>query len=151
MAHVRPLLRRSRLTAVALLAPASAWAQDATVLAVAFGPPILAAPFLAQVVRSKWLLPGNGTDASVRALAVTGIVEALLWMLVGYLAAMAIFDERVLALPLLAAGLVALLLLLRRLGAPHRSWGFTLAMLAVFPAVFVVAMLFALVIAFTLD
>jgi hypothetical protein len=40
---------------------------------------------------------------------------------------------------------------LRAVGAPHRSWGFTLPTVAVFPAVFVVAMLLALVVASTLD
>jgi hypothetical protein len=132
----------------ALLAPVVAWAQDATVLAVAFGPPLLAAPFLAQYVRARWLLPRNGTSATRRAWIAAAVVEILLWVFVGYLAAMVVFDERGLALILFVPGLAALLFTLRALGAPHRSWGFTLAMLAVFPAVMAVAMVFSLVIAF---
>lgn len=134
----------------ALSAPAAAWAQDATVLAVALGPPILAAPFLAQYLRARWLLPRNGTSATRRALVATGIVEVLLWIVVGYLAAMVVFEESLLAMVLALAGLAAVALMVRSLGAPHRTWGFTLAMLAVFPAVFAVAMLFALVAAFIL-
>jgi hypothetical protein len=139
---------RAGPAAAALLAPVVAWAQDATVLAVAFGPPLLVAPFLAQYVRARWLLPRNGTSAPRRAWIAAGIVEGLLWVFVGYLAAMVVFDERWLALILLVAGLAALLFTLRALGAPHRSWGFTLAMLAVFPAVMAVAMVFSLAIAF---
>jgi hypothetical protein len=142
---------RAGPAAAALLAPVVAWAQDATVLAVAFGPPLLVAPFLAQYVRARWLLPRNGTSAPRRAWIAAGIVECLLWVFVGYLAAMVVFDERWLALILLVAGLAALLFTLRALGAPHRSWGFTLAMLAVFPAVMAVAMVFSLAIAFMLD
>ena len=134
----------------ALIVPAIAWAQDATVLAVAFGPPLLAAPFLAQYLRARWLLPRNGTTATRRAFVATGFVEFLLWTLVGYLAAMVVFEESLLALVLVLAGLAGVALTLRTLGAPHRTWGFTLAMLAVFPAVFAVAMLFALVAAFIL-
>jgi hypothetical protein len=134
--------------AAVVLAPAVAWAQDVTVLAVAFGPPLVAAPLLAQYLRARWLLPSNGTSAPRRAWIAAGVVEFLLWMFVGYLAAMVVFDERWLALVLLVAGLAALLYTLRGLGAPHRSWGFTLAMLAVFPAVLAVAMVFSLVIAF---
>ena len=117
-------------------------------LAVAFGPPLIAAPFLAQYVRARSLLPRNGTSAAPRAWIVAGIVEVLLWVFVGYMAAMVVFEERWLALILLGAGLAALLYTLRGLGAPHRSWGFTLKMLAVFPAVMAVAMVFSLVIAF---
>ncbi len=119
-------------------------------LAVAFGPPLLATPLVAQYLRSHWLLPRNGTVASVRALAVAGMVECLIWLCVGYLAALVIFDERWLALALVVAGLAALLFTLRAVGAPHRSWAFTLAMVAVFPAVFVVAMLVSLLIAMAL-
>jgi hypothetical protein len=145
------MARLTRLLAVvALLAPQVAWAQDATVLAVVLGPPLLAAPFLAQYLRSRWLLPRNGTEASVRALAVTGIVECLLWALVGFLTATVVFDEGRLALALLVAGLAALLFTLRALGAPHRSWIFTLAMVAVFPAVFAVAVVFAWVLVLVL-
>jgi hypothetical protein len=136
--------------AAVVLAPAVAWAQDVTVLAVAFGPPLVAAPFLAQYLRARWLLPRNGTTATRRAFVATGFVEFLLWSFVGYLAAMVVFEESLLALVLAIAGLAGLALTLRTLGAPHRTWGFTLAMLAVFPVVFVVAMLFALVAAFIL-
>lgn len=135
---------------VALFAPAVAWAQDATVLALAVGPPLLLAPLLVAWLRRRWLLPRNGTEASTRAFVAVGIVEWLLWLLVGYLAAMVIFDERWLALVLVGAGLVALLYTLRTLGAPHRSWGFTLAMVAMFPVVFLVAVLWAAVVAFVL-
>jgi hypothetical protein len=138
------------LGAAALLAPAVAQAQDATVLAVALGPPLLAAPFVAQHLRRRWLLPHNGTEAPLRALVATGVVECLLWLFVGYLASLVIFDERWPALALIAAGLAALLFTLRALGAPHRSWGFTLAMVAVFPGVFAVATAFSLVVAFVL-
>lgn len=134
----------------ALLAPAVAWAQDATVVALAVGPPLLLAPVLVAWLRRRWLLPRNGTEASTRALVVVGIVEWLLWLLVGFLAVTVIFDERWLALLLAGAGLVALLYTLRTLGAPHRSWGFTLAMVAVFPGVFFVAVLWAAVVAFVL-
>jgi hypothetical protein len=138
------MARLTRLFAVvALLVPQLAWGQDATVLAVVLGPPLLAAPFLAQYLRSRWLLPRNGTEASVRALAATGIAECLLWALVGFMAATAFFGENRLALVLLVAGVAALLFLLRALGAPHRSWAFTLALAAVFPAVLVVAIVFA--------
>jgi len=136
--------------AVALVAPAAAWAQDATVLAVAFAPPLVVAPVLAQYVRARWLLPRNGTSATRRAIVATGIVEFLLWIFVGYLTAMVVFDESALALALALAGLAAVALTLRSLGAPHRSWGFTLVMLAVFPAVFAIAMLCAMVAAFIL-
>ncbi len=136
--------------AAALLAPAAVWAQDATVLAVAIGPPLLAAPVIAQYVRSRWLLPRNGTTASPRALFVVGVVESLLWLFVGYLTAMVVFEERRLAFALIVAGLAALLFTMRALGAPHRSWGFTLAMVAVFPIVFGVAMLWSLVVALVL-
>lgn len=145
------MARVKRWSAVAaLLAPAAAWAQDATVLAVAFGPPVLLAPFFAQYLRARWLLPRNGTSATRRAFVATGLVEVLLWIVVGYLAAMVVFEESLLALVLALAGLAAVALTMRSLGAPHRTWGFTLAMLAVFPAVFAVAMLFALVVAFML-
>jgi hypothetical protein len=139
-----------RIGIAALLAPAAAWSQDATVLAVAFGPPLLAAPFLAQYLRSRWLLPRNGTSASLRVLIVTGIVEWLLWLFVGYLAARVVFEEELLASGLAVAGAAAVVFTLRALGAPHRSWGFTLAMVAVFPVIFAVAMVFALVVAFAL-
>ena len=135
---------------VALFAPAAAWAQDATVLALAVGPPLLLAPLLVAWLRRHWLLPRNGSEASTRSLVAVGIVEWLLWLLVGYLAAMVIFDERWLALVLAGAGLVALLFPLRTLGAPHRSWGFTLAMVAAFPGVFAVALVWAAVAAFLL-
>jgi hypothetical protein len=138
------------LAGAALAAPAAAWAQDATVLAVALGPPLLAAPFLAQYLRARWLLPRNGTTATRRAFVATGFVEFLLWAFVGYLAAMVVFEESLLAPVLAFAGLAGVALTLRTLGAPHRTWGFTLAMLAVFPVVFAVAMLFALVAAFSL-
>lgn len=138
------------LGAAALLVPVAAHAQDATVLAVSLGPPLLAAPFLAQYLRSRWLLPRNGTEASVRALAVTGIVECLLWMFVGFLAATVFFEEDPLALALLVPGVAALLFLLRALGAPHRSWAFTLAMVAVFPVVFVVGVVIAWVLVLVL-
>lgn len=138
------------LAAAALLVPLVAWAQDATVLAVAFGPPLLATPFVAQYVRSRWLLPRNGTSASTRALVTAGVLESVLWVFVGYLTAMVIFDERALALVLALAGLSALAFTMRSLGAPHRSWGFTLSIMAVFPAVFAIAMLFSSVVAFTL-
>ena len=135
---------------VALLAPAVAWAQDATVLALAIGPPLLLAPLVVAWLRRQWLLPRNGTEASTRALVAVGAVEWLLWLLVGYLVAMVIFDERWLALVLAGAGLVALLYTLRTLGAPHRSWGFTLAMVAVFPGVFLAALVWAAVATFLL-
>jgi len=135
----------------ALLAPAAAWSQDATVLVVMLGPPLLATPFVAQYVRRRWLLPHNGTSASIRALVATGGVEWLLWTFVGYMGAMVVFDERMLAAGLALAGLAAVVFAIRALGAPHRSWGFTLAMVAVFPAVMVVAVLFSLVIGFMLD
>lgn len=135
---------------VALFTPAVAWAQDVTALALAIGPPLLLAPLLVAWLRRRWLLPGNGTEASTRALVVVGIVEWLLWLLVGFLAVTVIFDERWLALLLAGAGLVALLFLLRTLGAPHRSWGFTLAMVAVFPGVFFVAVLWAAVVTLVL-
>jgi hypothetical protein len=133
-----------------LFAPAAAWSQDATVLAVALGPPLLAAPVLAQYVRRRWLLPRNGTSASFRALVGIGVLEWLLWLFVGYLAALVVFDERLLALGLALVGLAVVVLAMRALGAPHRSWGFTLAMVAVFPAVMAAAMVFSLVIAFAL-
>ncbi|MCM2311847.1 MAG: hypothetical protein NDI84_10625 [Steroidobacteraceae bacterium] len=139
-----------RIGVAALLAPTAAWSQDATVLAVAFGPPLLAAPFLAQYLRSRWLLPRNGTSASLRVLIVTGSVEWLLWLSVGYLAARVVFEEELLALGLAVAGAAAVVFTLRALGAPHRSWGFTLAMVAVFPVIFAVVMVFALVVAFAL-
>jgi len=132
-----------------LIAPATAWAQDATVLAIAFGPPLLAAPVVTQYVRQRWLLPRSGTGASWGALVAVGIVEGLLWVAVGYCAATVVFQERLLALAAAAVGIAAIALVVRTLGAPHRSWGFTLAMLAVFPAVFVIAMLIALVVVFT--
>lgn len=66
------------LAVVALLAPQVAWAQDATVLAVVLGPPLLAAPFLAQYLRSRWLLPRNGTEASVRAVVFAWVLVLVL-------------------------------------------------------------------------
>jgi hypothetical protein len=134
----------------ALLAPAVACSQDATVLAVALGPPLVAAPFVTQYARNRWLLPRNGTSASLRALVVTGVVEWLLWLLVGYLAARLVFAEELLALGLAVAGMAAIVFTLRTLGTPHRSWGFTLAMVAVFPAVLALAAAWALVAAFVL-
>jgi hypothetical protein len=133
-----------------LLAPAMAWAQDATVLAVAFGPPLLAAPIVAQYVRKHWLLPSNGTAATLRVLVVGGIVECLLWVAVGYCVALVVFQEQWLALVAAMAGIAAIALVMRTLGAPHRSWGFTLAMLCVFPAVFAVGVLIAVVVGFSL-
>jgi hypothetical protein len=127
----------------ALLAPAVAWSQDATVLVVTLGPPLLAAPFIAQYVRSRWLLPRNGTHASLRALVVTGVPEWLLWLFVSYLAARVVFAEDLLALGLAVAGVAAVAFTVRALGAPHRSWGFTFAMVAVFPVVLAVATVFA--------
>ena len=100
--------------------------------------------------KSSGTLPRNGTSATRRAFVATGLVEVLLWIVVGYLTAMVIFEESLLALVLALAGLAAVALTLRSLGAPHRTWGFTLAMLAVFPTVFAVAMLFALVAALIL-
>lgn len=129
----------------ALLTPVVAWSQDATVLALALGPPLLAAPFIAQYLRSRWLLPRNGTSTSMRALVATGVLEWLLWLFVGYLAARLVFAEDLLALGLAVAGVAAVAFTVRRLGAPHRSWRFTLAMVAVFPAVLAVATLVAMV------
>ena len=140
----------SRLGAALLLAPVMAWAQDAAVLAVAFAPPLLAAPFVAQYARQHWLLRRNGTAATLRALVVAGIVECLLWVAVGYCAALVVFQEQWLALVAAMVGTAAIALVMRTLGAPHRSWGFTLAMLAVFPAVFAVGVLIALVVGFSL-
>ena len=127
-----------------------AWAQDATILAVAFGPPLLAAPVVAQYARQHWLLPRNGTAATWRALVVAGMVECLLWVAVGYCAALVVFQEQWLALVAAVIGVAAIAVVMRTLGAPHRSWGFTLAMVAVFPAVFAFGVLIALVVGFAL-
>jgi hypothetical protein len=135
---------------VLLLVSAPAWAQDATVLAIAFGPPLLAAPVVAQYVRQRWLLPRNGTRVSLRRLAAAGVVESLLWVVVGYCVARVVFQESWLALAAAAGAVGALALVTRNVGAPHRSWGFTLVMLAVFPAVFAVGVLIALVVGLAL-
>jgi hypothetical protein len=138
--------RVASIPAAALLpAPAAAWAQDATVLAVALGPPLLATPVVAQCVRQRWLLARNGTGASWRALAAAGFVEWLLWIAVGYCAAQAVFQESWLALVAAALGIAAIALVVRAVGKPHRSWRFTLAMFTVFPLVFAVGVLIAIV------
>jgi hypothetical protein len=48
------------------------------------------------------------------------------------------FDERWLVAPAVPVALGVLIAAVRRVGAPHRSWRFSLAMLAVLPVTWIV-------------
>jgi hypothetical protein len=115
-----------------LLAPATAWSQDLTSLVLPMGPPLVLAPLLAMKLRTDWLLPKNGTEASPRALMVLGGLEMVLWIVIVGAIVMLYFDERWLVAPAVPVALGVLVAAARRVGAPHRSWRFTLAMLSVF-------------------
>lgn len=116
-----------------LLAPATAWSQDITSLVVPLGPPLVLAPLLVMKLRNDWLLPKNGTEASSQALVVLGALEIALWIVIAGAIVLVFFDERWLVAPAVPVALAILFAAVRRVGAPHRSWRFSLAMLAVFP------------------
>jgi hypothetical protein len=116
-----------------LLAPATAWSQDISSLVDPMGPPLVLAPLLVMKLRERWLLPKNGTEASSRALLLFGALEIALWIVIAGAIVLLYFDERWLVAPAIPVALAALVAAARRVGAPHRSWRFTLAMLSVFP------------------
>ena len=128
---------RNGLLAV-LLAPAAAWSQDLTSLVVPLGPPLVLAPLLAMILRERWLLPRNGTEASPQALMVLGGLEIALWIVIAGAIVLVFFDERWLVAPAVPVALGVLVPAVRRVGAPHRSWRLSLAMLAVFPVTWLV-------------
>jgi hypothetical protein len=128
---------RSGLLAL-LLAPPAAWSQDMTSLVVPLGPPLVLAPLLAMKLRNDWLLPKNGTEASAQALVVLGALEIALWIVIAGAFALVFFDERWLVAPAVPVALGILVAAVRRVGAPHRSWRFSLAMLAVLPVTWIV-------------
>ena len=115
-----------------LLAPATAWSQDISSLVDPMGPPLVLAPLLVMKLRERWLLPKNGTEASSRALLLFGALEIALWIVIAGAIVLLYFDERWLVAPAIPAALAVLVAAARRVGAPHRSWRFTLAMLSVF-------------------
>lgn len=123
---------RSGLLAL-LLAPATAWSQDITSLVLPLGPPLVLAPLLAMKLRERWLLPKNGTEASPQALMVLGGLEIALWIVIAGAIGLVFFDERWLVAPAVPVAFGVLLAAGRRVGAPHRSWWFTLALLSVLP------------------
>ena len=123
---------RSGLLAL-LLAPPAACSQDMTSLVVPLGPPLVLAPLLAMKLRNDWLLPKNGTDASSQTLVVLGALEMALWIVVAGAIGLVYFGERWLVAPAVPVALAVLIAAVRRVGAPHRSWRFTLAMLSVLP------------------
>jgi hypothetical protein len=127
----RVTIRNALLTL--LLAPSAVWAQDITSLVMPLGPPLGLAPLLAMKLRHDWLLPKNGTEAASQALTILGAVEIVLWIVIGGAIVMIYFDERWLLAPVVAVALAILVAAVRRVGAPHRSWRFTLAMLSVLP------------------
>lgn len=126
------LIVRNGLLAL-LLTPAVAWSQDISSLVLPLGPPLVLAPLLAMKLRNDWLLPKNGTEASSQALAVLGAVEMVLWIVIAGAIVLMYFDERWLVAPAVPVALAVLVAAVRRVGAPHKSWRFTLAMLSVFP------------------
>jgi hypothetical protein len=115
-----------------LLAPSTAWSQDISSLVDPMGPPLVLAPLLVMKLRERWLLPKNGTEASLRALLLFGALEIALWIVIAGAIVLLYFDERWLVAPAVPAALGVLVAAVRRVGAPHRSWRFTLAMLSVF-------------------
>jgi hypothetical protein len=121
-----------------LLAPATAWSQDITSLVLPLGPPLVLAPLLAMKMREGWLLPKNGTEASPQALAMFGSLEIALWIVIAGAIVLVLFDERWLVAPAVPVALAVLFAAVRRVGAPHRSWWFSLAMLAVLPVTWLV-------------
>jgi hypothetical protein len=96
------------------------------------------APLLAMKLRERWLLPKNGTEASPRALLAFGALEIALWIVIAGAIVLVFFDERWLVAPAVPVALGVLVRAVRRVGAPHRSWRFSLAMLAVFPVIWLV-------------
>ena len=63
---------------------------------------------------------------------VLGGLEMALWIVIAGAIVMLYFDERWLVAPAVPVALGVLVAAARRVGAPHRSWRFTLAMLSVF-------------------
>ena len=64
---------------------------------------------------------------------VLGGLEMVLWIVIAGAIVMLYFDERWLVVPAIPVALAVLVAAARRVGSPHRSWRFTLAMLSVFP------------------
>ncbi len=100
---------------------------------VFLAPPVLLAPFIAALIRRRWLRQINGTPPLVRTLLALGTLEFVLWLLTAWFAAVVYFQGKWGATLALGATMTAILFLDRRLGAPHRSWLFSLAFMTVFP------------------
>jgi hypothetical protein len=134
--------RTSHLGAVcAALAPAAARAQDATALVVMMAPPFLLAPLLAVVIRHRWLLHVGGVGRSMRTAVALASIEFVLWLLAAWCAAVVYFQGKWGAVLALGAIMVGIVALVRRLGVPHTSWLFSLALTSVFPAVWAIVQL----------
>lgn len=125
----------------ALLVPASAHAQDASVLVLLAGPPFLLAPVVAVAIRHAWMRRVPGSRFSARSGLALSILEFFLWLLATWFAAVVYFRESWVAALVLAALLAGIVSLNRRLAPPQRSLMFSIALAAVFPTVWFVAQL----------
>jgi hypothetical protein len=108
------------------------------VLVVFIAPPFLLAPVITALIRRRWLFHLDRTAPLFRTLLALGTLEFLLWLAAARFAAVVYFQGKWGATLALGAIMAAILALDRRLGAPHRSWLFSLAFMSVFPGVWVI-------------
>jgi len=111
------------------------------VLVVFIAPPLLLVPVIVAVIRHRWLLHGNPTLPLFRTVLALGTLEFLLWLLAGWFGAVVFFQGKWGAALALGGVLTVILALDRRIGAPHRSWLFSLAFMSVVPGVWVIVQL----------
>lgn len=129
------MARLTRYAGLGLLfVPAAAWSQDLTALVAFVAPPLLLAPLVVLVLRAKVLLPLNGTSASLASLVAFGVAELMLWLVIAGCIALIWFAERWAVLVIALLAFLGLVSTIRLVGAPHAALRFTVVMLLVFPA-----------------
>lgn len=125
----------------AVLVPAPASAQDASALVFFAAPPFLIAPVMAAAFRYAWMRRTPGSRFFVRSGVALSVLEFILWLLVVWFGAVVYFQEAWGAALVLAALLAGIVALNRRFAPPQRSWGFSIALAGVFPAVWLIVQL----------
>jgi hypothetical protein len=103
-------------------------------------PPFLLVPVIAAVIRHRCLVHLNRPLLFSTVLAL-GALELLLWLVAAWFAAVVYFQGKWGAALALGVAMIAILTLDRRIGAPHRSWLFSLSFMSVVPGVWVIVQL----------